>query len=122
MTSQLSLQSRLFRKTGIAAALQLFKPESVPEALLWESSTIANLAQNPTYFPEFLQAGALDVLHLESNTIWNEVRLNAAWTFVFLTLQKVYTACGVHTCFAALPKTAATNSSADVPSSGLLAR
>ncbi|PHJ23644.1 armadillo beta-catenin family repeat-containing protein [Cystoisospora suis] len=90
MTAELSLQSRLFRKTGIAAVLQLFKPESVPEALLWESSTIANLAQNPTYFPEFLQAAALDVLHLESNTIWNEVRLNAAWTFVFLTLQKAF--------------------------------
>ncbi|ESS33757.1 hypothetical protein TGVEG_289027 [Toxoplasma gondii VEG] len=68
----------------------MFKSHTVPQALLWESATIANLAKNPTNFPEFLREETLATLHEISNSVWNEVRLNAAWTFVFLSLHKAF--------------------------------
>ncbi|PFH32151.1 hypothetical protein BESB_020920 [Besnoitia besnoiti] len=90
MSADTSRQSRLFQKTGTGPVLHIFNPHTAPEALLWEAATVANLAKNPTNFPEFLREETLDTLHEMSNSVWNEVRLNAAWTFVFLSLHKAF--------------------------------
>ncbi|CBZ51066.1 conserved hypothetical protein [Neospora caninum Liverpool] len=90
MSADASEHSKLFQKTGIIPILRIFKPHTAPQALLWESATIANLAKNPTNFPEFLKEETLATLHEISNSVWNEVRLNAAWAFVFLSLQKAF--------------------------------